>query len=278
MQIAPSQPITHSPMITWDPLPQDFVLPDDPVDNISQPLLAAALRESLELWGIVTPETLIATNFGICATVDSKTVVKAPDWVYVPQAPPLPEHQTRRSYTPNLEGELPLIVMEFLSDTEGSEYSVKPNYPYGKWWFYERILQVPHYFIFHPEAGTLEHYQLIQKRYEAQPPNSEGLHWIPAMDLSLGVWQGPKADRSGYWLRWWEPNGQLLPWGIEKVGQERQRAEQERQRAEQERQRAEQERQRAEQEQQKAQALMAQLQALGIEPNLPDASNLPVDG
>lgn len=28
--------------------------------------------------------------------------------------------------------------MEFLSETEGDEYSVNPNYPYGKWYFYER--------------------------------------------------------------------------------------------------------------------------------------------
>jgi hypothetical protein len=55
-------------------------------------------------------------------------------------------------------------------------------------------------------------------------------------------------------LRWWDENGQMLPWGIESVEQERQRAEQERQHAEQERQRAE--------------ALIAQLRAAGIEPQL----------
>ncbi|NJS10496.1 MAG: hypothetical protein HC789_08990, partial [Microcoleus sp. CSU_2_2] len=32
--------------ITWEKLPDDFKLPDDPVENIDQPLLAAALRES----------------------------------------------------------------------------------------------------------------------------------------------------------------------------------------------------------------------------------------
>lgn len=28
--------------ITWEKLPDDFLLPDDPVDNINQPALAAA--------------------------------------------------------------------------------------------------------------------------------------------------------------------------------------------------------------------------------------------
>ncbi len=32
------------PMITWEKLPDDFPLPDDLVDNINQPLLAAALN------------------------------------------------------------------------------------------------------------------------------------------------------------------------------------------------------------------------------------------
>ena len=38
----------RSPLqISWELLPDDYPLPDDPVDNIDQPLLAEALRESL---------------------------------------------------------------------------------------------------------------------------------------------------------------------------------------------------------------------------------------
>jgi hypothetical protein len=43
---------------------------------------------------------------------------------------------------------IPAIVLEFISETEGGEYSINPHYPYGKWYFYERILQVPVYGIF----------------------------------------------------------------------------------------------------------------------------------
>ena len=67
------------------------------------------------------------------------------------------------------------------------------------------------------------------------------------------------ALRVGYWLRWWDQAGNLLPWAVEKVEQEQQRTEQERQRAEQESKRAEQESQRAER-------LAEQLRALGIDP------------
>jgi hypothetical protein len=87
------------------------------------------------------------------------------------------------------------------------------------------------------------------------------------MELFLGTWQGTKEGRTGYWLRWWEQTGNLLPWALELIEQERQRTEQERQRAEQEHQRAEQERQRAEQEYQEKERLIAYLRSQGIDPN-----------
>ena len=30
-------------VVTWEKLPDDYLLPDDPVDNLTQPALAAAL-------------------------------------------------------------------------------------------------------------------------------------------------------------------------------------------------------------------------------------------
>lgn len=50
------------PIITWEKLPDDFPLPDAPVDNINQPLLAAALTESLELAGRIQPSMLMDTT------------------------------------------------------------------------------------------------------------------------------------------------------------------------------------------------------------------------
>ena len=40
-------PAAVSSTISWEKLPDDFLLPDDPVDNIHQPTLAAALTDSL---------------------------------------------------------------------------------------------------------------------------------------------------------------------------------------------------------------------------------------
>ncbi|MFO0148556.1 MAG: Uma2 family endonuclease [Microcystis sp.] len=217
-----------STTITWEKLPDDFILPDEPVDNNLQPLLAAALRESLELAGIILESMLIASNFGLCATVKTQTVVKAPDWVYIPSVKPIASGEIRRSYTPHLEGEIPTIVLEFISETEGGEYSINPHYPYGKWYFYEQILQVPVYGIFQPKTGELEIYRLNQGRYEQQKPNENNRYWIAEINLFLGVWQGKKAEVTAYWLRWWDKSGNLLLWGSERVAQTEYQLEQER--------------------------------------------------
>jgi hypothetical protein len=240
------------PSVSWEQLPANFILPDEPVKSNLQPLLAAALRESLELAGLILEASLIASNFGICATVGDKTVVKAPDWVYVRSVKPLPSGEIRRSYTPHLEGDIPTIVMEFISETEGTEYSINPHYPYGKWYFYEQIVQVPLYGIFHPKTGELEVYRLVATKYEQITPDENQRYWIEELGLFFGVWRGKKAEMTAAWLRWWDQSGNLLLWGSEQLEQEREQLEQERQRTEQERQRTEQERQLTEQERQRA--------------------------
>lgn len=231
--------IAQTPLtISWEKLPDDYVLPDDPVDNMNQPSIAAALTESLELAGKLPDTALATTNYGICARVNGKIVVKAPDWGYV-QTIRVSRETVMRSYTPQLEGDNLSIVMEFLSETDGSEYSVKPTYPPGKWFFYEQVLCVPNYAIFDPASGVLEFYRLDEsKRYRIQTPNDQQRYWVPEMGLFLGTWQAERQNRSGYWLRWWNESGELLLWGLESVEQERQRTEQEKQRAEQEKQRS----------------------------------------
>jgi Uma2 family endonuclease len=217
--------------VTWQKLPDDFQLEEQPVENTGQPLIAGALREILELMGYIKSEMLITSNFGLCATVNSELVIKAPDWVYVPSVLPIELGKDRKSYTPQLEGEIPSVVMEFLSETDAGEYSVKRTYPPGKWFFYEQILQVPTYVIFDPATGLLEVYRLQAGRYELELPDAEGRHWMADMGLFLGVWRGEKEERTGYWLRWWDEGGNLLLWGVERLEQERLRAEQERLRA-----------------------------------------------
>jgi Uma2 family endonuclease len=234
--------------IKWEKLPDDYILPDDPVDNKTQPALAAALIDSLATADRLTPTTATTTNYGICATVDDRIVVKAPDWCFIPEIT-APLSEVERSYTPELQGEFPLIVMEFLSETEGSEFSMRRTPPVGKMFFYERILKVPNYVIFEPDSGSMEVYRLDQNgSYQPQGIAETGRYWIPELGLFLGTWQGEREQRSGYWLRWWDESDQLLLWSLEKMLQEKQRADE---------------------AEQRAQQLEERLRSLGIDPNQP---------
>lgn len=230
LQIPP--PPSQTLEITWPKLPADYVLPDDPVENLQQPLLAAALTAALGDNRLILPEMLIASNFGLVAAVKQETVVKAPDWLYVPQVNPLAAHQVRRSYTPHTEGEPVALVMEFLSHSDCGELSLRSSYPYGKLYFYERIIQVPTYVVFDPADLTLEVRQLqSNQRYALKSPNPEGRYWIPELNLFLGTWYGTRLEQTLHWLRWWDADGNLLLWGAEQAAQEKQRADQEKQRA-----------------------------------------------
>lgn len=245
------------PKIAWVKPPDDFVLDDTPVGNTGQPLIAGALRESLELAGRIAPQNLIASNFGLCVSLAQELTLKAPDWLYI-AAVKQPGIE-RKSYTPDLEGDTPNIVMEFLSATDGGEYSIRQIPPVGKWYFYEQILKVPNYVILEPDSGLLEVYRLQEGAYKLEQPNVEGRHWFESLGLFLGTWRGQKECRDGYWLRWWDQDERLLPWAIEQVEAERQQAEQEKQRAEQEK-------QRADEAERKLARLAEMLLAQGIDP------------
>ena len=262
-----AQPQLNQPSITWEPLPADYPLPDDPVENIQQPPLAAALTDALGSAQRIQSEMLIGSNFGLVATLRGKTVVKAPDWFYVPKVYPVDPQVVRRSYTQHLEGNPIAIVMEFLSAEDNGELSLRSTPPYGKLYFYEQILQVPTYVIYDTAEATLEVRCLKNQSYVLQTPNPEGRFWIPELEVFLGVWYGERLGQTIHWLRWWDADGNLLLWSAEEAAQERQRAEQERQRAEQEQQRAAQERQRAEQERQRAERLEAILRSQGMHPD-----------
>lgn len=244
-QSPPLQP-PQPPDVTWSKLPTDYVLPDDPVENLQQPILAAALTDALGEDGRIQPEMLMVSNFALVATVKQKIVVKAPDWLYVPRVNPIAEGEVRRSYTPHAEGGPIGVVMEFLSQTECGELSARSSYPYGKLYFYERILKVPTYVTFDPEDLCLEVRQLEPNgRYTLQAPDEQSRYWIPELNLFLGTWYGSRLAHTIHWLRWWDAQGNLLLWSSERADQERQRADDEKQRADDERQRAEQEKQRA---------------------------------
>ena len=104
----------------------------------------------------------------------------------------------------------------------------------------------PLYVIFDPEDGRLEIRQLnVSGQYGLQGLDENGRYFVESLNLYLGTWHGTRLDQTFHWLRWWNVNGEILPWGTERVAQEQvlraaaeQHAETEKQRAEAEKQRA----------------------------------------
>jgi hypothetical protein len=232
---------TVSPKIVWEVPSPDFDIPDEPMDNLDQSLLAEALRDALSCTQRLSKYQLCATSLAVCVKVGGQTITKAPDWFYVPYV--IQTDKNRRSYTPIAEGKLPTIVMEFLSDNKGKEYNESHKPPYGKWYFYEKILKVSWYMIFNSDNGKLEVYHLENGYYKRQTQSQNGRYWIDSLQLFLGVWFGAKEDveRKTFWLCWWDVDGNRLPWQYEKT----KRAEIEKQQAEIEKQAAEIEKQQA---------------------------------
>ncbi len=216
--------------ISWEKLPKTFTLDEYPLQDVDQPLIAAALRESLEIAGLMLEGTLVAAHLAICVNFNDQLVIKTPDLFYANNVQPLPDREIRRSYTPNLEGDIPAVVMEFVPDNPPryqDEYSAKQSYIPGKWHFYEQILKAPIYVHFQPAIGALmvHHLELrleLPPRYRKQQPDANNRYWIAGVGLFLGVWEGTKAERTGYWLRWWDESGEMLLWGAEMIEKERQ--------------------------------------------------------
>ncbi|NES18225.1 MAG: Uma2 family endonuclease [Symploca sp. SIO3E6] len=213
---------TATVQITWPLLPDDFVLPDDPVENQDHPPLASALTDALATQSELLENALIVSNFALCAGFNNRTICKAPDWMYV--RPVKPSLKPRRSYTPHKEGSVPLIVMEFISETDGGEYSMESDPSIGKWFFYERVIQIPYYVIFKPEKAKVEVYRLDGQLYHKQKPDADGRYWIEELDLYLGIWEGKHLLRTGNWLRWWDQAGKCLPWQEERALQAEEKA------------------------------------------------------
>jgi Uma2 family endonuclease len=224
---------------------------------------------------------LVASDVGIywLQTKNPLDGCRAPDWFYVPGVSANDENGIIRSYVMWNHGIPPVIVMEFVSGDGREEHD--RTHGKGKFWVYEQGIGATYYVIFDAfHDGKLEVYELVRNHYRPVALNERGHFPIAELGVELGVWQGEHSKVHGYYMRFFDSDGRMLPIPEElteaerhRAEQERRRAEQEKQSAEQEKQRAEQERQRAEQEKLRADRLVAELneiraklQAKGIDP------------
>lgn len=144
------------------------------------------------------------------------------------------------------DGRYPNLIIELLSDsTADIDRGLKKT-------LYSQRFGTHEYFWFSPETLEFEGYRHSGKHYEPIAPTEQGWRWSDELELYLGI-----HDRQ---LRYFFPDGQLVPTPDEAADLATQQAELEAQRADQEQ-------QRADQGQQRADTLAARLRDLGIDPD-----------
>lgn len=241
--------MVSQPDITW---PTHLDLPDTdglPVENDFQDPQARLLSSAVEpLLEQLHPagDYFVGADVGIYwkAVRPPLNGCKVPDWYYVPGCRKMPEGQYRRSFVTWDEGVSPLIVMEFVSGDGADEYDDTPGT--GKFWVYRRGIHAAYYAIHNPDAETLDLYRLDGPEYRRVEPNAHGHLVIQPLGLALGHWRGKYGRHTLTWVRFFQPDGRVLPSDHDRIATGEARA--------------------AEAEGKLA-ALLAKLQAKGIDPN-----------
>ena len=164
------------------------------------------------------------------------------------------ERKTRKSWVVWEEnGKYPNLIVEILSPTTAkTDRETKKE-------LYQDIFRTPEYFWFEPYTLEFAGFYLIHGKYQPVKPNEKGHLWSQELGLYLGIVQGL--------LRYFTPDGDLVPTPEESAEIETQRAAIAAQRAAIEAQRAAIEAQRAAMFDEKAQRLAAKLRELNIDPD-----------
>jgi Uma2 family endonuclease len=202
------------------------------------------------------------------------------------------EFRPRRNWVVRREGKKPCVVLEVLSDTTRDEDLGKKKR------IYQNILETPEWVWLDMDTNEWQLHRLVQGSYQRVDSDANGRVLSRELGLCLGPWHGEYARAHRTWLRWWTPDGVLLPTPAEasmhraeaeheraeaaheraEAAQERAEAAQERAEAAQERaeaaheraeaaqEQARAERERAEAEQRRAERLVARLRELGVDP------------
>ncbi len=229
---------------------------DTPVDNIfserQQRLLVDTLYSS---WRPSHPFVAMA-NVGLFGSVHRQAIV--PDALLSLDVHPPRDLWVKqgRSYFIWEFGKPPDVVIEIVSNRVGNEAG-------DKLLDYAR-LGIPYYVIYDPHGWIMKQplnvYELTGGIYvrKSQPR-------LERVGLRLRLWQGEYEQTEAEWLRWCDPEGELLATGAERANKAEQRAGEAEQRAGEAEQRAGEAEQRASEERQRAERLLAQLRALGVD-------------
>ncbi|NJO41661.1 MAG: Uma2 family endonuclease [Cyanobacteria bacterium CRU_2_1] len=129
------------------------------------------------------------------------------------------ERRSRKSWMVwEEDGKTPNVVIEILSEsTANIDRTTKKQ-------IYQNTLKIYDYFWFDPDSLEFAGFSLVNGQYQPLPPTAQGCLWSEQLQLFLGI-----HDRK---LRFFTPEGQLIPTPTEAALAEQQQREQAEQRAE----------------------------------------------
>lgn len=233
---------------------EDGAIVHDGRHTVAAHILSDSLRRWLEEKG---RDAYIGIDNGIYYQFGDPQKVVGPDFFVILDAHEDSERDCWRVW--NEDGKLPQVIMEFVSKRSGKKDRVI-NFA-----IYQDALQTPNYFIWDNRRRRFDGFHLRDGKYVPLEPDSQGRFWCEALRLYVGIQDG--------WIRWFEPDGQMLLTGQEIANQQteearlaKDRADQAEHRADQAGNRALEAEQQLEAERQRADQLAARLRALGLEP------------
>ncbi|MEM8808503.1 MAG: Uma2 family endonuclease [Cyanobacteria bacterium P01_G01_bin.38] len=224
---------------------------DTPVDNFQSAQQQRLLVDTLCSNELLPLPFIAETNVGLFYKLKGDPIV--PDMLLsleVQRAEDLSQRRHRPYFVWEF-GKVPDVCIEVVSNQEGDELGPSPKSrrkgkTKGKKDIYAQI-GVPYYIVFDPlrqlqgeadmNGALLRVWHIVSGQYQELTPES-GITAVgqPVLLETLGIgltlWEGPfEEEIPRLWLRWCDPQGQVLPTGAEGKALERQRADTERQRA-----------------------------------------------
>ncbi len=153
------------------------------------------------------------------ATQAKKNDFKAPDLMFILDVP----RRVRKSWVVwEEDGRNPDVIIELLSETTAANDLGKKKDLYG------RFLRIPEYYVFDPLTGELQGWRQRANGFAPIIPDAGGHLASEQLGVSLGVVEHTYIGAHSRWLRFFGPDGTLVPTHAEA---EAQRAEAETQRA-----------------------------------------------
>jgi Uma2 family endonuclease len=148
--------------------------------------------------------------------VKGRPYFRGPDFFVVTGVPTKPWRKGWVSWEEG--GRLPDLIIELLSpSTAKIDRTVKKD-------LYARVFGTPEYYLYDFDTIDLEGLRLAGNAYRPTRPDRQGRFRSEVLGLDVGLWRGVLKGAEATWIRFFYPDGRLVPTPEERAEAERQRA------------------------------------------------------